>query len=101
VTQYDLCRNKGRGAKRAPFLLILQRDAVSALPTRLVAPVMRLAQNEVLTKLMIPINVEGELLHIALPELFAINYSSLGSVAGNLGALHTDIVRALDMLITG
>jgi CcdB protein len=101
VTQYDLCRNTGPGAKRAPFLLILQRNAVAALPIRLVAPVMRLARNEVLTKLMIPIKVEDELLHIALPELFAINRSSLGNVEANLSTLHTEIVRALDMLITG
>jgi hypothetical protein len=101
LKQYDLYRNKGRGAKRAPFLLVIQRDAVSGLPTRLVAPVMRLAKEHLLTKLMISVSVENETLYISLPELFAIDRSNLGTYAGNISELHDDIVRAVDMLLTG
>jgi toxin CcdB len=101
VTQYDLCRNTGRGAKRSPYLLVVQRDMVSALPTRLVAPVMRLSLKSAVTRVMVPVAIEGESLHISLPELFSIDHTMLGAVVGNLNHLHDDIVRALDMLITG
>jgi toxin CcdB len=101
VRQYDLCRNTGRGAKRSPYLLVIQRDMVSALPIRLVAPVMRLPPKSAVTRVMVPVEIEGESLHVSLPELFSIDRAMLGPVAGNLSPLHDDIVRALDLLITG
>ncbi len=101
MRQYDLCRNTGRGAKRSPYLLIIQRDMVSGLPTRLVAPVMRLPSQSVITKVMVPMEIDGESLHISLPELFSIDRNMLNPAVGNLNQLHDDIVRALDLLITG
>jgi toxin CcdB len=101
VRQYDLCRNTGRGAKRSPYLLVIQRDMVSALPTRLVAPVMRLQRTSAVTRVMVTVEIGGESLHISLPETFSIDRTMLGPVASNLSHLHDDIVRALDMLVTG
>lgn len=101
MRQHDLCRNIGRGAARTPFLLVIQRESVSALPTRLVAPVMRLPEAEAVTRIMVPVEFGGERLHIVLAELFTISRSALGPVEGNLVALHDDIVRALDFLVTG
>lgn len=101
MRQYDLCQNKGRGAKRSPYLLVIQRDMVSALPTRLVAPVMRLQRNGTVTRVMVAVEIEDESLHISLPEIFSIDRAMLGPVVGNLSQLHHDIVRALDMLFTG
>lgn len=101
MRQYDLCRNTGKGAARAPYLLVIQRDSVSALPTRLVAPVMRLSPTEVVTRVMVPVEVGGDQLYIVVSELFAISRTALGTVEGNVAELHDDIVRALDFLVTG
>ena len=101
MRQYDLCRNRGRGAARSPYLLIIQRDMASVLPTRLVVPIMRLAHRNAITQITVPVLFEGESLHISVPELFSIDASMLGPVVGNLNQLHDDVVRALDMLITG
>jgi toxin CcdB len=101
VRQYDLCHNKGRGAKRSPYLLVIQRDMVSDLPTRLVAPVLRLPSKNAITKVMVPVVIEGEDLFISLPEIFSIDNNMLGAVVSNLDKLHENIVRALDMLVTG
>jgi CcdB protein len=101
VKQYDLCQNKGRGAKRSPYFLVIQRDMVSALPTRLVAPVLRLQRTSAVTRVMVAVEIGGESLHISLPETFSIDRTMLGPVASNLSHLHDDIVRALDMLVTG
>jgi CcdB protein len=101
MKQYDLCRNKGRAQARSPYLLIIQRDGVSGLPTRLVAPVMRLTPEAVIARIMVPVDFEDEKLHISLPEMFSIDKGMLGNVVGNLSDLHVDIVRSLDMLVTG
>lgn len=101
MRQFDVCRNKGRGAARTPYLLIIQRDWVEELPTRLVAPVMRLKSGEIVSRVMVGVDIEGESLLIALPELFSIDRNMLGPVVGNVSGLRDDIVRALDFMITG
>jgi hypothetical protein len=101
VRQYDLCRNRGRSAARAPYLLVLQRDDFAVLKTRLVAPVLRLAGEPAMAKLLVPLEVENESLHVSLPEVFSIDRNALGPVASNASNLHADIIRALDLLITG
>jgi CcdB protein len=101
VRQYDLCRNLGRAAARAPYLLVLQRDDLALLKTRLVAPVLRLDGEPVMANLFVPLVVEDESLHVSLPEIFSIDRNALGPVAGNHSALRDEVVRALDMLVTG
>jgi hypothetical protein len=101
VRQYDLCRNPGRSAARAPYLLVLQRDDLAVLKTRLVAPVLRLDGEPAMAKLLVPLEVEDESLHVSLPEVFSMDRSALGPVVGSASELHNDIVRALDLLITG
>jgi hypothetical protein len=101
VKQYDLCGNRGQSAGRAPYLLVLQRDDLAILKTRLVAPVLRLAGDAIMAKLMVPVHVEAEILHVSLPEMFSIDRNALGPVAGNASDLHNEIIRALDLLITG
>jgi hypothetical protein len=101
LRQYDLCRNSGKGAARSPFLLFIQRDTLSALPTRLVVPVMRLAARDVIGDVMIAMEIDGELLHAVVSELFTIGRSALGPPVGNQSDRHDEIVRALDFLVTG
>jgi hypothetical protein len=101
VTQYDVCVNRGRNASRAPYLLVLQRDAVDSLPARIVAPILRIEAAEFVTKVMVPVKIDGETLALSMPELFSIPSMQLGQTLASLSAQHTDFVQALDMLITG
>ena len=101
MKQYNLCRNRGRGVARAPYLLVLQRDDIALLKTRLVAPVLRLHGEPALAKLFVLLTLEDEELYVSLPEIFSIDCNALGPVTGNASHLHDDIIRGLDMLITG
>ena len=101
MRQYDLCLNRGRGAARAPYLLVLQRNDIALLKTRLVAPVLRLDGEPAIARLLVPLAVEDEHLYVSLPEMFSIDRNALGPVSSNFSHLHDDVVRALDLLITG
>lgn len=84
-----------------PYLLVLQRDDLTLLKTRVVAPVLRLKGEPAIAKLLVPLVVLNETLHVSLPEIFAIDRNALRPSAGNVSAIHNDVIRALDMLITG
>jgi hypothetical protein len=99
--QYDVCVNQGRNASRAPYLLVVQRDHVDSLPTRIVAPILRIDAREVVTKVMVPVEIDGEKLTLSMPELFSMPTRQLGPTVANLSGQHADFVRALDLLITG
>jgi hypothetical protein len=99
--QYDVCVNRGRNASRAPYFLVMQKDHVSGLPTRIVAPILRLDANEFVTKVMVPVEVDGEKLTLSMPELFSLPTKQLGPAIANLAEQHVDFVAALDRLITG
>jgi hypothetical protein len=93
VRQYDLCQNRGQSAARAPYLLILQRDDFAVLKTRLVAPVLRLGGEPAMAKLLVPIKIENEDLHVSLPEIFSIDRNALGPVASNASEPDDDSVQ--------
>jgi toxin CcdB len=99
--QYDVCANRGRNASRAPYFLVMQRDTVDGLPTRIVAPILRIDQGEFVTKVMVPVEVDGEKLTLSMPELFSMPTKQLGPAVVNLSERHADFVSALDRLITG
>ncbi len=99
--QYDVCVNRGRNASRAPYFLVVQRDHVDGLPTRIVAPILRVDPLEVVTKVMVPVEIDGEKLTLSMPELFSMPARQLGPTITNLSGQHIEFVGALDRLITG
>ena len=54
-----------------------------------------------MAKLFVPLVMESEDLYVSLPEIFSIDRNALGPPASNVSDLHDDVIRALDMLITG
>ncbi len=99
--QYDVCVNRDRNASRAPYFLVVQRDHVDGLPTRIVAPILRIDPLEVVTKVMVPVEIDGEKLTLSMPELFSMPARQLGPTITNLSGQHIEFVGALDRLITG
>jgi toxin CcdB len=98
---YDVCANRGRNASRAPYFLVLQRDDVDGLPTRIVAPILCIDAREFVTKVMVRVEIAGEMLTLSMPELFSLPARLLGPAVDNLASRHDDFVAALDRLITG
>ena len=99
--QYDVCINRGRNATTAPYFLVLQHDHMDALPTRIVAPLLRLERSSALSRVMVPVQVAGEDLVASMPELFSLPTKLLGPPVVNLSDRHDAIIAALDFLITG
>jgi hypothetical protein len=74
---------------------------VDGLPTRIVAPILRIDPLEVVTKVMVPVEIDGEKLTLSMPELFSMPARQLGPTITNLSGQHIEFVGALDRLITG
>ncbi len=99
--QYDVCINRGANAARAPYFVVLQHDHMDALPTRIVAPILRIDPAAVLTRVMVPVEIAGEELVVSMPEIFSLSTKLLGPAVGSLADRHDAIIAALDRLITG
>ena len=101
MTQYDVVPNPDPNTRgRAPYLIVLQHDLLAALPTVVVAPLMRDAPVGV-EPLNPQIDVEGEILRVSTAELFATRRSRLGRPVVNVAHEHDRLVRATDLIFTG
>lgn len=103
MAQFDVHRNPAPSKGRVPFLLDVQADLLRALATRVVVPLVKPAEvgNRVIRQLHLEVEVEGHKLVALTSELAAIPVKALGPRVSSLVALRTEIVRALDVLITG
>ena len=103
MAQFDVHRNLAPSKTRVPFLLDVQADLLSVLATRVVIPLMQPSEvgNQIVRHLHFEVDVEGQRLIALGSELAAIPAKALGPRVTNLAALRTEIVRALDMVISG
>ena len=86
-----------------PFVLDIQSRLLSALGTRVVAPVMarRRLATAVVQRLNPCIWIDGVEHVVVMQQLFAIDSHALGRSVLDLGAQSHTIVAALDTLISG
>ncbi len=104
MAQLRLYRNPNPAtADRYPYLLDPQSDAVSRLPTRVVAPVARVGKLGFtpITQLMPRFELLGDECVLVTQELAAVDGSLLGDVVVDLDGRRDEIVRAVDLLFTG
>jgi toxin CcdB len=102
IRQFDVFLNPSiRSRDSAPYVVVLQSHHAGDLPTVIVAPLYHAAGFESLTKLTVSVECEGFDLVVSLPQLAAINDTSLKRRVANLAAHEDDIRRALDRLFTG
>ena len=102
MAQFTLYRNTNRQTQnRYPFLLDVQNDFLDALKTRLVIPVVKLTQQEPITRLNPLFEWEQEQYLLMVQEMAAIPSSNLGKPMTELGTLRSEILAAIDFLITG
>ena len=86
-----------------PFLLDIQADLLSSLATRVVVPLYReaAAPRHPMARLTPLIEFQGQPYVAMVPELAGLARRHLGPTAGDLGLARSEIIAALDLLITG
>jgi toxin CcdB len=101
MAQFDVHRNAA-GAY-PPFLVRLNHDLVSDLPTVVVAPLVPLCEldNLPMARLLPVFEIGGEPYALLTVELAGVPKPVLGEMVASLAARRTDIIAALDFLFTG
>lgn len=86
-----------------PFLLDVQSEAISLLATRVVVPLYRPDMTGVraMSPLTPVVQFQGQLLVAMVPELAGIAQRDLGPACGTLASARGDILKAIDLLLTG
>lgn len=99
----DLHGNKGPSKAAVPYLLNLQADVLSDLPTRLVAPVREKSQYTypLIEKLHIPFLLGDREYILFISEMAVVGTAFLGEVEGSLIEHRTEILAAVDLMVTG
>ena len=98
MAQFDLYRPKGS----AGLLLDIQSHAFDVLKTRAVIPLLPPAQVPPPIRNLHPVLVIDGVEHVLVTQLIgSIRVRELGPPVGNLEAQRTEIIRALDTLLSG
>lgn len=102
--QFTIHRNKNpKSTANIPYLLDIQSDLLSELNTRIVIPLyLKECQGiEPLTKLTPEFQIEGKQYLLMTPQMAGISTKDLGEASGDLAERRTDIISAIDLLISG
>lgn len=86
-----------------PYLLDVQNDILEGLNTRVVIPMCPSSAlgKRAITNLSPQFEIQGSTYTLLTPQLAGIAFSDLGPAIGDLSEYRTEIIRALDFLITG
>jgi len=104
MAQFFVYRNKNsRTRADIPYLLNVQSDLLDHLDTRVVIPLAKAASfggpaSETLKPIF---KIGGERCILLTPMLAGISKKELGAEVGNLRAKSSEIISALDVLISG
>lgn len=100
MAQFDIHRNNNlESAHEFPYLLDIQSDILSSLDTRVVVP---LSKN---MKAIMHLNPVFEIDHksyvLLTQELAGVHKSALGEKCGSLKDKRSEIIAAIDFMISG
>jgi toxin CcdB len=102
IRQYDVFDNQSAITRaKVPYVVVLQSHLFEALPTLVIAPMMRLDQSVHGGKILVEVNFADERLVVNTAFLTNIERLRLGRSRGSLAAYEDDIRRAVDRLFTG
>ena len=104
MAQFDVYHNTNAATRgRTPYILDLQSDVMSVLPTRLVCPIrLRSALGtDPIERIHLLVTVENEECVVFLSELTAVPAGIIGGRLSSLQRFRQDIVAGIDLLITG
>lgn len=102
MAQFDIYPNPVRGMGDAvPFVLDIQSEQLSALPTRMIVPLGRPDDFQPLRRLNPLVEVDGERFAVMTQHMAAVPRDVLREPVGSLAPRRDDIIAALDFLFTG
>jgi toxin CcdB len=104
MAQFRVYQNpRASGRERIPFVLDVQSDMVSLLPTRLVVPMVRDRQfpAQRVPRLNAGFTIKGQAVVLSPAEMGAVASSALGEPLADLSMQRSEIIAALDVLFTG
>ena len=104
MPQFDIFENTSRRSRSTtPYLLEMQSNSTSDLPTRVVVPLRKRSNlpTERVTRLHPTISVLGDDYVAFVSELAAIPVSLLGAKTDNAERYRTTLIAAVDLLFTG
>ena len=104
MAQFDLYANPDKASARTyPYLLEVQADLLSALPTTVVVPLTKPAvvAGRPIGGLNPVVSFDGREWVLMTQELAAMRRNSLGPRRGDLRSLRGEVVAALDLLLNG
>jgi toxin CcdB len=104
MTQFTIYQNKNSQSKKEyPLLLDIQTNLLDSLQTTVVIPLKKLETNKdkVLTQLTPTFVIEGLEYLMLTPQLAGIQRKELGKAITDIEYARTDILNALDFLLTG
>jgi toxin CcdB len=102
MRQYAVCKLKsGRFGQGPDYVVILQRDLLAQVRTRIVAPLLPLGQVMATAQLHPKIEIEGKMYVVMMDRLAATDGKLLIETSHTAEAIRDQITRAIDMLFTG
>jgi toxin CcdB len=102
MAQFDVHRNPEQGREDIPYVVDIQSDLLSDLPTRLIAPLVRAtAFGPPVGRLHPRFVVEENAVIMLTTEIGVLSPRALGRAVAGLADRRHEIVGAIDMLITG
>ncbi|HWV14096.1 MAG TPA: CcdB family protein [Cellvibrio sp.] len=104
MAQFSIYQNKNLQSKKEfPLLLDIQTSLLDSLQTTVVVPLKKLETNKdkVLTQLTPIFTIEDVEYLMLTPQLAAIQRKELGKAITDIEYARTDILNALDFLLTG
>lgn len=104
MPQFTAYQNKNaQTKKRIPFLLDVQTVLLDELQTRVVVPLTSVEKSTAkpISRLTPLLKIDGENYLMLTPQLAGINKKEIGKAVADLSNSRTEIVAALDFLVTG
>jgi toxin CcdB len=104
MAQFTIYQNKNAQSKKQfPFLLDVQTNLLDLLQTTVVIPLAKYETNKdkALNQLMPTLTIEGTDYLMVTPQLAGISKKELGKAICDVEYARTDIINAIDFLVTG
>lgn len=102
IRQFEIVENPStRSRAIAPYVVLLQSHLYDEGLTAIVAPLLRMEAAAILTRVSLPVMVDGQPPILMLSEMAAVERRALTRPLGSLADREDDIRRALDRLFTG
>lgn len=102
MAQFDVYENNNADTNEIyPYLLDVQSDALSSLPTRVVIPLVRATYlDKVVSILNLRVKINQTEVIVSTAQMASIDLRILGARVCSLSDLRNEIVAAIDLLIS-